>query len=189
VIRAFIAVELPDPLRQAVAALQTTLREAERGITITWVEPANLHFTLKFLGNIEEARIEGLNESLAVVARGHTPFMLQVEGLGTFPSTRHPRILWVGVTQGQEALAALAQVVEQACVSLRFPSEDRPFAPHLTIGRIRSPERVAPRMIRLQAVAVPAGPPVPVDHLTLFQSTLSSHGPTYRPLATIPLQS
>lgn len=184
-IRAFIAVELPDPLRQAVATLQTTLRAM--GADVTWVEPVNLHFTLKFLGNIEENRVEALQEPLVEAARGHASFRLQVEGVGAFPGTRHPRVLWVGVTQGQEALAALAQTIESACRSLGFPTEARPFAAHLTIGRIRSPERLAPLVTQLPAVEFPGGPPAPVDHLTLFQSLLSSRGPTYKPLATIPL--
>ena len=190
-IRAFIAVELPDTLRHAVATLQTTLRAAGevagRGADVNWVEPVNLHFTLKFLGNIEEARVDVLKKSLAVAARGHASFTMQVEGLGLFPGTRNPRILWVGVTQGQEALTALAQAVEQACGALGVPLEERPFAAHLTIGRIRSPERLVPLIKQLQVAEFRGGPPASVDHLTLFQSVLSSRGSTYRRLATIPL--
>ena len=226
-IRAFIAVELPEALRHEVAALQATLRATgaptsalpglgdlaahpargrgsrAAGADVAWVKPANLHLTLKFLGNIDEKQRIAMSDQLLATAKTRKPFTIHLEGIGAFPSTRSPRVIWVGVTKGQEALTALAQAVEQACAGLGFLKEERPFSAHLTIGRVRSRpvrhpaargamshgarDRLAGLIKQLQVVEFRGATPAPVDHVTLFQSTLSPQGPTYTALATLPL--
>lgn len=184
-LRVFIAVELPASIQQEVAALQASLRAT--GADVKWVEPQNLHLTLKFLGNVEETRIAPLIEALRAATLPHAPCTLHLEGIGAFPNIRSPRVIWVGVSQGQPPLTALAQAVEQACVGLGFPAQERPFSAHLTIGRIRSRDRLAHLIKQLQVAEFCASHPAPADHLTLFQSVLSPKGPTYTPLAKIPL--
>lgn len=184
-IRAFIAVELPDALRQEVASLQNDLQSA--GADIKWVETNNLHLTLKFLGNIEEAQVPALKEALETATRPLTPFTLHLEGIGAFPRTTSPRVVWVGVTEGEKPLVELAQAVGNACSGLGFPAEDRPFSAHLTIGRVRSRDRLAPLIKKLQVAEFRGGTPAPIGKVILFQSTLSPHGPAYTPLAEIPL--
>lgn len=184
-LRAFVAVELPDPLRHALAKLQTTLRATRADVA--WVAPANLHFTLKFLGAIDAADVDGLAQALREAMRGRAPFPLTVEGIGAFPGTRNPRIIWVGATGGAEALTAIAEAVERACVARGLPAERRPFAAHLTLGRVRSRAGLPALVKALQTVECHGAAPISVDQITLFQSTLSSRGAVYTPLAAIPL--
>ena len=184
-IRAFIAVELPEALRQEVASFQADLKSA--GSDVKWVEAGHLHLTLKFLGNIEEAQVASLKEALAPAVRGISSFTIRLEGIGAFPRTTSPRVIWVGVTEGNEKLVELANAVEQACAGLGFPAEERPFSAHLTIGRVRSPEHLAPLVKKLQLAEFRGETPAEISKLILFQSALSPHGPTYTPLAEIPL--
>ncbi len=186
-IRAFIAVDLPDALIEEVASLQTELKRT--GADVKWVEARNLHLTLKFLGDIEETLVPTLEEALTGLVHPRTPFMFHLEDLGAFPRVSHPRVVWVGIKNGQEDLMALASSVESALSRLGIPKEERPFSPHLTIGRVRSSDRLTPLVQKLQSASFKGKVPAPVDHLTLYQSALSPQGPTYTPLAQFPLGS
>ncbi|MBI3615216.1 MAG: RNA 2',3'-cyclic phosphodiesterase [Candidatus Omnitrophica bacterium] len=196
-IRAFIAVELPEALRQEVAAFQSELKSS--GADVKWVELENLHLTLKFLGNIEEAQVPVLKEALAAPARGFPSFTFHLEGIGAFPRTTSPRVVWVGVSEGKEKLVELAKTVERTCSGLGFPAEERPFSAHLTIGRVRSQERLAAAggsrtrrfsalaslIKRLQVAESLGKTPASGEKIVLFQSVLSPKGPLYTPLAEI----
>ncbi len=191
-IRAFIAVELSEPVRQAVAGFQEELAKARADVK--WVKTANLHLTLKFLGEIQEEQLPVLQQALQDAVKEFKPFTIQLEGIGAFPKTTYPRVVWVGIQTGKEELTKLASAVEAACHSVGFPEEDRllqqaqdrSFSPHLTIGRVRSRDRLAALVKQLQTAEFQASSPTLVDHITLFQSTLSPHGPTYTPLASLP---
>ncbi len=198
--RAFIAVELPEEIRQEVASLQADLRAA--GADVKWVEPVNLHLTLKFLGDIEEAQVGSLKEALRSSTLHLPPFTVSLEGIGAFPKTTFPRVIWVGVSQGKEELELLAQKVEEATNSLGFPKEERPFSAHLTIGRVaaakggrttnpswrvRSASGLAGLIKKLQVAEFCGSSPALIDRLILFQSTLSPKGPTYTPQGTLHL--
>lgn len=185
-IRAFVAVELTEGLRQEVAAFQGELKSA--GTDVKWVEPANLHLTLKFLGGIPEEKVPSLTEALTRACAGIPAFTLTLEGIGAFPKTTSPRVIWVGMNQGKEPLLALAKRVEEECSRLGFPAEERPFSAHLTIGRTRSPQGIARLIKKLQVAEFRGGTPASVERIVLFQSTLSPKGPTYTPLAEIPLR-
>ncbi len=184
-IRAFIAVELPEALREAVAAFQGELKSA--GADVKWVEPANLHFTLKFLGNIREDQVPSLIGTLERACAGAGAFTLSLEGLGAFPRTTAPRVIWVGVREGKEPLEKLAGGIEAECGRLGFPEEERPFSAHLTIGRTRSPQGIARLIKKLQVAEFPGTPPASIERVVLFQSTLGPQGPAYTPLAEVPL--
>jgi len=183
--RAFVAVDLPEGLRREAAALQARFRSA--GADVKWVEPENLHLTLKFLGSIEETQVSPLTERLKAAAGSLSSFTLRLEGIGAFPRTTDPRVIWVGVSEGKEKLAELASAVEQTCAELGFPKEERPFSPHLTIGRIRSRDHPAGLIKKLQVAEFCGETPAPVNQVILYQSTLSPQGPLYTPLAQIPL--
>ena len=183
--RVFIAVELPDPIRRQLAQLQDELKSCQADVS--WVQPQNLHLTLKFLGEIEESRLEPLQKALQEVAGRQTAFRLRLEGIGAFPSTTFPRVIWVGAFEGADPLRRLAEAVDQACVSCGFTQEERPFAVHLTVGRVRSKKQMVGLVKKLQMVEFKADQPAEIIQVTLFQSVLSPKGPTYTALAKIPL--
>lgn len=168
--RAFIAVEISEGARTEVARLQETLITA--GADVKWVEPRNLHLTLKFLGEVPEEKIPALTESLGRTAAETPPFSFSLQGVGAFPRMEHPRVIWVGVQEGKEQLVQLAEKV----------GGERPFSPHLTIGRVRSGARLAPLPFK-------AGEPILADRLVLFQSVLSPDGSIYTPLAILPFST
>ena len=187
--RLFVAVHLDPALRPAVEAMRRQLVEAwPRGQELVkWVEPHNLHFTLKFLGEVEEARLQGVLAALRVV-EASAPFRLQLVGLGAFPRPRGARVLWVGVGEGAAQLSRLAARVEDALGPLGFPREDRPFSPHLTIGRLRVPAHHP----ELEAVLgrksdVEIGSQS-VQSVELVQSVLRRPGPEYTVVRSYPLR-
>ena len=121
-----------------------------------WVKPENLHLTLRFLGEVEEARLPELSKAIASSLQGTSPFPLALGGLGAFPDLRFPRVIWIGVKRGAEELSALQARLEEGLQRIGFSPEDRPFSPHLTLGRVRSPKR-RDRRLRRHPGVVPSG--------------------------------
>jgi 2'-5' RNA ligase len=135
-IRTFIAVEIPESIKSRIERLQETLREI--GGKVSWTTPSNIHLTLKFLGAVEESRIERVRKAVEDAARGIGPFEVQIGGTGCFPSPRSPRVLWVGLPAVPEPLTQLHSKIETELDGAGFALEKRRFSPHLTIGRIRA---------------------------------------------------
>lgn len=136
-IRTFIAVPLPEEIRQLLAAVIDTLRVAAP--EIKWVKPETIHLTLKFLGGLTPAELQAVCQALdRVFGQPHHPFSLTAGGVGAFPDFKRPRVLWVGV-QGDslDRLRALQAEIEDALHRRGFDKEERPFSPHLTLGRIK----------------------------------------------------
>src|SRR5690606_30724510 len=103
---------------------------------VRWVRPEGIHVTLKFLGDVPRGSIADIQAALDEAVRGHSPFGLTAFGLGAFPNTRRPRVVWVGVEGAVRRLKALRRSVEETISPLGYPAEDRPFEPHLTLGRV-----------------------------------------------------
>ena len=134
-IRTFIAIELPEKLLGLLAGLRVSL---DRGfIRVSWVKTSNMHLTLKFLGEVEESRIEGIVEELSAAARGVKPFTISTGALGGFPNLSAPRVVWLGL-KDQGELARLSSDIEDRLEGLNFEREGRPFHPHLTLCRVKS---------------------------------------------------
>ena len=183
--RTFLAITLPDRLRAELATLQDQLRATHA--EVTWVEPAHLHLTLKFLGEMAEERLSELVGALTTTVSAIPRFALSADGIGTFPTERHPRVIWVGLGRDLERLGQLARAVEAACVRLGFPAETRPFAAHVTLGRVRTPHRLDALSDSLARAAFVSTTEIPVTAVTVFESRLSPQGPDYRPRATVSL--
>ena len=152
---------------------------------VAWVARDNVHLTLKFLGNVETARLPGVEHALAAAAAGQPAFDLAVHGLGAFPASTRARVLWAGVTAGGREAVDLAAGVDDALAALGFPRETRPFAAHVTLGRVRAP-RANPRL----AAALDAPEPFGRQHVArvcLMRSELSPRGARYTELAALPL--
>jgi RNA 2',3'-cyclic 3'-phosphodiesterase len=191
-IRAFLAVELSEELRGAIAAFQDDLkrrlqRDASKEARISWVQPGSIHLTIKFLGDIEEQLITPLRNTVAEAVRGLRPFVVPVERLGAFPRPQAPRVFWVGPSEewerSEEAqrLAAIQQSIEQACERLGFPREAKSFTPHLTLARIKEGERHAGNAIARSGVmdcAARLGS-LAIDSVVLMKSDLRPTGSIY----------
>jgi RNA 2',3'-cyclic 3'-phosphodiesterase len=139
VIRAFVAVALDEELRAAVAATVERLRPLGRAVA--WVPPQNLHVTLQFLGNQSEARLAEAEAALADAAAGRAPIDVTFHGVGAFPGLERPRILWVGLAHGALEARGLQAAVADALAARGFAKEERPWHPHLTIGRVPDERR------------------------------------------------
>lgn len=183
--RAFIALVLPDAARDALERLQQELRASRADVK--WVEPDNLHVTLKFLGEISEAERQALERMLRQLATSMEPFALGLSGVGAFPSVSAPRVIWVGLGEGVEAAAHLAQAIEREGASIPLPREDRPFSAHVTLGRVRSPRGRQVLVVALKQSRWQPPSAWQVNAVTFYQSVLGSGGPQYTVLADIPL--
>jgi 2'-5' RNA ligase len=159
---------------------------------VRWVNPAGMHLTLKFLGNVEPGLVDRIIEAMARTAAEASPFSIHLSGLGMFPNERRPRVLWAGVQGGLHPLQRLREEIEETVSGLGFPRERRPFNAHLTLGRVREP--VSSAMVRRISAAVTsasleATEPWLVDSVHLMRSTLAPGGAKYSALASVPLGS
>jgi len=172
-------------MKDAIADAVRPDREG-RG-SVSWVAKGNLHITLKFLGEIRADRIAALGEALSGVAAGFPPFSLDAFGGGAFPGTRNPRVLWVGFREPLELVGKLQQNIENALSGAGFPREDRPFHPHITVGRVRGvlPPAWGDRFV--QGLAGRDFGTVPVSSIVLFESRLSPGGAIYSVVREFPL--
>ena len=183
-IRTFIAVELPDNLKREADKLIVGLKPFAEGVR--WVKAANLHFTLRFLGDIERDAVSILDNNLKNNLADIKPFPLKLSGLGCFPNMRRPRVVWVGADGDMDELKKLAQSVESACRNSGFEKADKPFSAHLTIGRVKYPEGLDKLINSLQNTKFESEQ-FQVDKVVVFKSDLSPRGPTYTPLARVGL--
>lgn len=185
-VRSFIALELNDEVRGKLTELLHQLHRT--GAAVKWVEPENLHLTLKFLGEVPEAQIANIAETLRAIAQTIKPFAFTVRGVGGFPDLRRPRVLWVGV-EAVPPLIQLQRLVEQGMEKLGFAPEGRAFHPHITLGRVKAMAGIEKVKAILSQHADTLFGIVAVSHLTFFRSDLSREGPTYTPLAHLPFGS
>ncbi len=183
-IRAFVAVDLETQTVQKIAA--AIVQFCPRIPGIRWLPPANFHLTLKFLGDIEEAKVAPIAAALERELYPFSCFTINAKGLGVFPDLKRPRILWVGLVGGE--LNALASTVEKALVPFGFAAEKRAFTPHLTIGRWRQfnglPKELGDEIEKWQGHDFGRSN---VGEVVLFQSVLKPEGAVYRPLKTVAL--
>lgn len=189
-LRLFIAAELPDATRAALAAAIDALRRFDRERVVRWVRPEGIHVTLKFLGSVPPARVDAIRDALARAADGAAPFSLRPEGVGSFGGRRNLRVVWAGVGGDRDALGALEARVQSSIAVLGFPPEQRPFNPHLTLGRVRDDAPQEARGILHDALArfdAPPFAPFDVAHVSLMRSTLAPGGAVYDAIATFPL--
>lgn len=184
--RLFIAVNVDPALRPALAAIQGKLKATRA--PVSWVKPENLHFTLKFLGEVSEAHLPPLRDAIRRTGVGVRPFSLSLAGVGRFPPKGRPRVIWVGVEQGADEMEKLRERIDEILLPLGFPREDRPFRPHLTLGRVKSGGRLDPLADGLRSAAVDRVGQMEVERVELMQSQLHPAGAIYTSLEGVVLR-
>ncbi len=177
--RAFIAIEVAESVRRR--ANEFIVSSAKHRLPVKWVAFENLHITLKFLGEIDAGTKDSIVPAVAAACRTISRFAIRLAGVGCFPGPRNPRVLWIGVKDGEQTLCHLAGVVDGALQGFGV-TEDKKFHAHLTIGRVRKPCNVDNI---LQADF--QSDPFEIGAVTLFQSTLRPAGPVYDVLERFPL--
>jgi len=186
-IRSFIAIEIPQPLQARMGELQRELKRVEADVT--WVRPGSIHLTLKFLGTVSVEVLEKVSLAVSPVIATWEPFDLRIHGLGCFPSSRNPRVLWLGVDRGIEQISPLQEVIEKKTLEESFLPEPRPFTPHLTIGRVRSFKGKGALTQAIEAHKNIEIGAFRAKEVFLIKSELTPSGAIYTKLKTFPMRA
>lgn len=188
-IRAFIAVEIGDEMQRALTETQKQLKQRLYFSSFRWTAPTGIHITLKFLGDVLPSRLDAIKSALEGITSQHTEFHLSAEDLGVFPSPNRPAVLWVGLQGELTQLHRLRDDVERVIAPLGFPTERRPFSPHLTLARIKEPSAAEVTALREVLRDDPVGllGEIGVSELVLMRSDLSPSGARYTRLASFEL--
>ena len=184
--RTFIAVEPPDKLRKEIGHLSAALGE-ELLSGMRWVNPNNMHLTLRFLGEIDPGRLEELEKVVGKAAHAVPHFGLEVDLLGYFGPERSPRVIWLGLKECG-GLGNLAASVEKGLISANFGRADKPFKAHLTLARLKGPLSRPPDWEKIRGGLPSSWPAWPVGEVRIIESTLTPSGPEYKTLAHCPLK-
>jgi 2'-5' RNA ligase len=184
-IRSFVAINLPSRVKERVDLMQKEW--GALGPHVRWVAPENVHITLKFLGDVAEERVAAIGDALGGVAARVCPFDFTVTSFGVFPDLRYPRIVWLGIGEGADRVAALQLAVEAEMESLGFAPEKRAFRPHVTVGRMKSP-RGRSMLGELLQTDTRIDERVEVSEMFLMRSQLRPTGPIYSVLRAVSLE-
>ena len=185
-VRTFIAALIPAEVRRRLAEVEEKLRAS--GADVKWVPEENFHITLKFLGYVEPERLEAVVRAAESAIKGLSPFDVSLSGVGAFPKPSRPSVVWIGITEGGEELKALAERIEAAMERIGFGCEQRPFSPHITAGRVKSPgklDRLREIIERLREEHVGS---FRAESVAVMRSDLRPTGPIYTEIANCKLQ-
>ncbi len=185
-VRVFIAVPFPADLKAKLTALQREFRHLP--LAAAWVQEAGFHLTLKFLGEVEFTQIAPILSCMKDVAKGYQPFALTLHGVGVFPHESSPRVLWVGIQDETGLLKQMQQTLEARLMQIGFPSENRPFAPHLTLARLKRVARRSELLASLEAHREVVLGAFDVDQINLMESQLHPSGARYSVVYAVPFQ-
>ena len=184
-IRSFLAIELPGPILRKIGEVQGDLRSTYA--EVRWTNPEKIHLTLKFFGNIEESRIDSIFKSIEEPLDKTSPFSLKVRGVGAFPHLKNPRVIWVGLVDEGEVLTSLQKQIEAQLEKIGFQPENRPFHPHLTLGRMKSSRGKGDLVERMERHREEEFGDFQVGRVILFKSDLTPSGPIYTLLKELKL--
>ncbi|MBE2900815.1 RNA 2',3'-cyclic phosphodiesterase [Methanothermobacter thermautotrophicus] len=174
-VRAFLAVDLDEGLRDHVSRVQDTLKSADA--QVKFVEPENLHFTLKFFGDVGGGKLRRIEDAVRETLRNYEPFEISIRGAGVFPNPRYIRVVWLGV-ENPETFSDLQRNLDMEFVKMGFRPE-RDYVPHLTVGRVKGPrnrDKLAELIGELEDVEVGS---MRVSEVSLKRSELTPAGPVY----------
>jgi len=180
-VRVFVAVFPPSEVLDRLSALVERIRRPGDGVS--WVKRENLHYTLRFLGELELSRAEAVCRAGGEAVRGMAPFEALLGAPGAFPNFRHPRVLWIGMSEGGPKLVLLARSLDEALRREGFGRPEKPFAAHLTLGRVREPGSPVASKAAEAIKSERVEGSFRIDALTVVQSQLHPRGSIYTPLA------
>ncbi|MBN2318531.1 MAG: RNA 2',3'-cyclic phosphodiesterase [Acidobacteria bacterium] len=182
--RTFIAIPIPESCLEILEQMQRHLKASTT--EVRWTKISSIHLTLKFLGEVDPAIIPDMGKALADVSKQSRKFNLRLTGLGSFPNEKSPRIVWCGILGDTDVLARLQAEVETVCADFGFAAENRPFRPHLTLGRIKGRKN-----LKLLMGCIEKGTDLEcgfrADCLNIYKSVLKPDGAVYTVLETITL--
>jgi 2'-5' RNA ligase len=181
--RTFIALEIKENIKELLAGIQQKIGSKTGGIK--WVKPKNMHLTLKFLGSTRKDKIEDISHILENAAGGLTRFNVSVSGLGAFPSSSNPKIIWAGL-KADDVLYEFQKDIDISLESLGFAKEKRPFSPHLTIGRVRDSRAKKNLRDAFEQTRTEPGS-FEAENITFYKSDLMPEGPVYTVLKSVKL--
>jgi len=182
-VRTFIAVVLPQDVKQAIGSVESQLRKSAP--RVRWVSSENLHITLKFLGNVDSDRLPDVEAAVRTAVGDLKPFRLNFRGAGAFPNPKSPRVIWIGIEGEVSHLAETADRVDKELVGIGFEAEDRPFKGHVTIGRCRDSRDGVGLSDALKGIGVLELGSMVVDSVVVMKSDLRPEGPIYSEIAEI----
>lgn len=189
-LRAFIAIDLPQPIQNSITKETKRLQKDLGDTFIRWTAIHNIHLTLKFLGNIPKSHLDFLKQILLKTADSNSAFDLQIQSIASFPSLKLPRILWLGILTSA-SLTSLQKNVEEAVTKLGYEKEARKFSPHLTLGRVKQSihqtdlQKIRETLLNFQLGKID---PARVDSVHLYQSELNTEGSVYTKLFSVKLR-
>lgn len=175
-IRTFIALPLPETIKNALSEASGILRKT---INARWVKPDAMHLTMKFLGDIDEKNLITIGEGLDSISSQHSAFKMKLFSLGAFPSLRKARVIWAGVETDIIALRQLAASIDDLAVNYKIAKESRPFTAHITLARLREPSMIN-LDVRMQEITFI------IDKMHLYKSDLTPQGAKYTLLHSSP---
>ena len=178
----FCAFELPEAVRKGISEHSRKVRDAVPDATASWSRPENIHLTVKFFGNVDQAKVPAISAAAVRVVKDFSPVQIEVGKTGVFPRPSRPQVLWIGIEDASGGLAKLQKQLEDEFAREGFAKEDRAFRPHLTIARIRKPHdaaRLAQTHLEMNFNTVE----LTLTELVLFRSELSSKGSKYTPIS------
>lgn len=189
-VRAFIAIELPTAVKDRLHDIQEELKKS--GADVKWVNPENIHLTLKFLGDQDNKTIEKISQITEETLTKIQRYTIRLSTLGAFPRIESPRVLWVGIDTGDAQTKEIANLIEDRIATLGLAKEERDFSSHITIGRIKGNTQNSPlsRFIKaLEKKPQEYNLGFEVNKVILFKSTLSAGGPIYEPIKEVILKA
>lgn len=184
-IRCFIAIELCEAIKNLAQNIQKDFKKLD--CDIKWVEPKNIHLTLKFLGDVGISKIDSIIASIKQTLENSSAFSTETAAIGAFPKINYPKVIWLGLKDEQKFIEGIYLSLENSLHEIGFSKEERGFSPHITIGRVRSNRNI--NLLSQKIIGYKAPEPIiqPINNVTLFKSTLTSNGPIYEILNVIKL--
>jgi len=187
--RTFIAIDFSPEIREKIGEIIKYFKTQTPDYALKWVETQNLHMTIKFLGEVSEGHLQTIKDVLSDTLKGSGAFEIEVTGMGMYPSTQKPRVIWLGV-EGSEPLKDIHETLDLALQKASIPPDKRGLSPHLTIARVR--KNVETLIVQdigktLSQFKIDSLGKCTIDKIVLYKSTLTPVGPIYDPVLSIPL--